>query len=108
MGSRNDPPHRQALAAGLLAAATACTAALALLVGGPGATEAEAAQATAPAATQRSDTAHIDRSLIRALSRGSATNNGSLTASWHPGGELKAIGQTLIRESSLPPAIKPA
>jgi pectinesterase len=56
----------------------------------------------------------IERSVIRALSRGSDTNNVSdapagtfhLGRPWHPGGEPDAIGQVLIRDTELPAAIK--
>ncbi|KUO22715.1 pectinesterase family protein [Streptomyces dysideae] len=79
----------------------------------------------------------IERSVIRALNRGSTTNNGWITAAstwtgnpygflitrseivsdapdgsfhlgrpWHPGGELEAVAQVLIRETELPAAIK--
>ncbi|MEV8306483.1 pectinesterase family protein [Streptomyces flavidovirens] len=79
----------------------------------------------------------VERSVIKALSRGSDTNNGYITAPstwkdnpygflitrsriisdapadsfhlgrpWHPGGNPEAIGQVLIRETSLPAAVK--
>ncbi|MFE8987467.1 pectinesterase family protein [Streptomyces collinus] len=79
----------------------------------------------------------IERSVIKALSRGSTTNNGWVTAAstwtgnpygflitrskivsdapdgsfhlgrpWHPGGEPNAVAQVLIRDTSLPAAIK--
>ncbi|HVQ93741.1 MAG TPA: pectinesterase family protein [Mycobacteriales bacterium] len=82
-------------------------------------------------------TAVFDRTLIRALSRGSTDNNGYITAAatpiansygflitrsrivsdapaqtfhlgrpWHPGGDVTAIAQVLIRDSWLPAAIK--
>jgi pectin methylesterase-like acyl-CoA thioesterase len=82
-------------------------------------------------------TAVFDRTLIRALSRGSADNNGYVTAAstpianqygflithsrivsdapaktfhlgrpWHPGGDVTAIAQVVIRDTRLPAAIK--
>jgi pectate lyase/pectin methylesterase-like acyl-CoA thioesterase len=72
----------------------------------------------------------IERSTIKALSRGSDSNNGYITAAstwkgtrsrivsdapdqtfhlgrpWHPGGEPDAIAQVLIRDTWLPAAIK--
>ncbi|WP_405926065.1 pectinesterase family protein [Streptomyces sp. NBC_00035] len=79
----------------------------------------------------------VERSVIKALSRGSATNNGYITAAstwkgnpygflitrsrivsdapaesfhlgrpWHPGGEVDAVAQVLIRDTELPAAVK--
>ncbi|MCX5396297.1 pectinesterase family protein [Streptomyces sp. NBC_00102] len=79
----------------------------------------------------------VEKSVIKALSRGSDTNNGYITAAstwkenpygilitrsriisdapadtfhlgrpWHPSGNPDAIGQVLIRETSLPAAVK--
>jgi pectin methylesterase-like acyl-CoA thioesterase len=84
-------------------------------------------------------TAVFDRTLIRALSRGSTDNNGYVTAAatpianqfgflvthsrivsdappksfflgrpWHPGGDVTAIAQVVIRDTWLPAAIKDA
>ncbi|WP_405460538.1 pectinesterase family protein [Streptomyces sp. NBC_00101] len=79
----------------------------------------------------------VEKSVIKALSRGSDTNNGYITAAstwkenpygilitrsriisdapadtfhlgrpWHPSGNPDAIGQVLVRETSLPAAVK--
>ncbi|MFF8279788.1 pectinesterase family protein [Streptomyces lateritius] len=82
-------------------------------------------------------TAVIEDSVIKALSRGSDSNNGYITAAstwagnpygilisrskivsdapagsfhlgrpWHPGGEPRAVGQVLVRDTELPAAVK--